>query len=150
MKNQLLTLLGSLALTAGALAHGEVELGPNGGRILEFSKNETMHGEVTVKDGKFHIALLDKEMKPLALGAQELTATSGDKAKPQKLTVEKQDAKFVVPTVKEGEWIIFQYKETAKAKPITARLLYDTKTCEKCDAPEWICKCAQNAQKKKK
>jgi len=29
-------------------AHEGVERGPNGGRILEFSKNETMHGEVLV------------------------------------------------------------------------------------------------------
>jgi hypothetical protein len=150
MKIQLLTLLSSLALTAAALAHGEVELGPNGGRILEFSKNETMHGEVIVKDGKFIVALLDKDMKPVVLEAQELTATSGDKAKPEKLTVEKKDGKFVVPTVKEGEWIIFQYREAAKAKPITARLQYDTKTCEKCNAPEWICECAKNEAKKKK
>ncbi len=149
MKKQLLTLLSSLALTAAALAHGEVEIGPNGGRILEFSKNETMHGEVTVKDGKFTIALLDKDRKPVALEAQELTATSGDKAKPEKLTVEKKDGKFVVPAVKEGEWIIFQFRDTAKAKPITARLQYDTKICSACKAPEWICECSKNAGKKK-
>jgi hypothetical protein len=149
MKKYILTLLSSLALTTPAFSHGGVEIGPNGGRILEFSKNETMHGEVTVKDGKFQIALLDKDMKAVALEAQELTATSGDKAKPEKLAVEKKDGKFVVPTVKEGEWIVFQFRETAKAKPITARLQYDTSKCEKCDAPEWICKCAQNAEKKK-
>jgi hypothetical protein len=149
MKKQLLTLLSSLALTAAAFAHGEVELGPNGGRILEFSKNETMHGEVTARDGKFTIALLDKDMKPVALAEQELTATTGDKAKPEKLTVEKKDGKFVVPMVKEGEWIIFQFREVAKAKPVTARLHYDTTICSACKAPEWICECNKNADKKK-
>ena len=149
MKKQLLTLLSSLALTAAALAHGEVEVGPNGGRILEFSKNETMHGEVTLKDGKFHVALLDKDMKPVALEAQELTATSGDKAKPEKLTVEKKDGKFVVPTVKEGEWIIFQFRAAAKAKPVTARLQYDTHACGECKKPEWLCVCGTTEKKKK-
>ncbi len=144
MKKQLLTLLSSLALTAAALAHGEIELGPNGGRILEFSKNETMHGEVTLQGGKFHIALLDKDMKPVALGEQTLTATGGASGKPEKLAVEKADGKFVVPVVKKGEWLILQYKDGAKAKAITARLQYDTTICEKCDAQEWICKCAAN------
>lgn len=148
MKKQILTLLGSLALTAAAIAHGEVEVGPNGGRILEFSKNDSVHGEVTVKGDAFHIAVLDKAMKPVALEAQELTATSGDRAKPEKLTVEKKDGKFVVSTVKEGEWIIFQYRETAKAKPVTARLQYDTKACGTCKKPEWLCVCASEKKKK--
>ena len=150
MKKSILTLLSSLALTAAALAHGEVEIGPNGGRILEFSKNETMHGEVTLKGDKFHIAVLDKDMKPVALGDQTLTATGGASGKPEKLAVEKADGKFVVPVVKNGEWLILQYKDTAKAKAITARMQYDTAICEKCDAQEWICKCAANEAKKKK
>jgi hypothetical protein len=149
MKKQLLTLLSSLTLTSAAFAHGEVELGPNGGRILEFSKDESMHGEVVLKDGKFQIALLDKDMKPVAVEAQELTATTADKAKPEKLTVEKKDGKFVVPTVKEGEWIVFQFRDTAKARPVTARLQYDTNPCGTCKAPEWLCTCSKNGEKKK-
>ncbi len=149
MKKQLLTLLSSLALTAAALAHGEVEVGPNGGRILEFSKNETMHGEVTVKDGKFHVALLDKDKKPVALTEQTLTASGGPTNKAEKLTVEKVDGAFVVPAVKPGEWLILQYKDTAKAKAVTARMQYDTAICSACKEPEWICKCDANAGKKK-
>jgi hypothetical protein len=149
MKKHILTLLSSLALNAAASAHSDVELGPNGGRILEFSKDQSVHGEVTVKDGKFHIAVLDKDMKPVALQTQELTATSGDRKKPEKLNVEKKDGKFVVATVKEGEWIIFQFRETAKAKPITARLQYETKPCPECKKPEWLCVCAAEKGKKK-
>jgi hypothetical protein len=148
MKKTILNLIALLVLaSASAFGHGGIELGPNGGRILEFSKNETMHGEVTVKDGKFHVALLDKNMKPVALEAQELTATSGNREKPEKLSVEKKDGKFVVPTVKEGEWIIFQFKENAKAKAVTARLEYDTAVCSKCKAPEWVCECEKNKKK---
>jgi hypothetical protein len=142
MKKNILTLLGILALGASALAHGDVELGPHGGRILEFSKNESLHGEVIQKANEFHIALLDKDMKAIALAAQELTATSGDRAKPEKLAVEKKDGVFVVPVVKAGEWVIFQFRENAKAKPITARLQYDLTVCGGCKAPEWLCKCA--------
>jgi hypothetical protein len=149
MKKQLLTLLSSLVLTAAALAHGEVEVGPNGGRILEFSKDETMHGEVTVKDGKFHIALLDKNKKPVALAEQTITASGGPTAKPEKLVVEKSGDHFVVTAVKPGEWLILQYKDTAKAKAVTARMQYDTAICSACKEPEWICKCDANADKKK-
>ncbi len=147
MKNQILTLLGSLAITASALAHGGVEIGPNGGRILEFSKNETMHGEVTVKDGKFRVAVLDKDMKPVKLADQTLTASGGPSGKAAKLEVTKDGEQFVIPTVKSGEWLVLQFKTDAKAKAVTARLEYDTKNCDKCNAQEWICKCP--AEKKK-
>ena len=149
MKTQILALLSSLAITASALAHGEVELGPNGGRLLEFSKNETMHGEVTVKDGKFVIALLDKEMKPVALADQTLTANGGPTGKATKLEVTKADGKFTIPAVKAGEWLIVQYKDNAKAKAITARLQYDLSNCSACSTVEWLCKCSAEKEKKK-
>ena len=149
MKKHIITLLSSLVLTAAALAHGDIEIGPNGGRILEFSKDETLHGEVTVKDGKVVIALLDKAMKPVALGEQTLTANGGPTGKAEKLAVEKAGGKFVIPAVKPGEWLIVQYKDNAKAKAITARLQYDTAPCPKCKAQEWLCQCAGEEQKKK-
>ena len=140
MKTKLTTLL--LTLTAAlAFGHSGVELGPNGGRILEFSKNETMHGEVTVKDGQFHIALLDKDMKPVALAEQTLAATTGDRESPTKLEVTKTDKGFTLPVVKAGAWLIVQFKADAKAKAITARLEYNTENCGGCNAAEWLCKC---------
>lgn len=147
MKLKLTTLI--LALTSTfAFGHADIELGPNGGRILEFSKDETMHGEVTVKDGKFHVALLDKEMKPVALTDQKLTVTSGDRNNPEKLTVEKQGDQFVAPTVKDGQWVIFQFRPTPNAKPVTARFQYDTSTCGECKKAEWLCACSADEEKK--
>ncbi len=139
----LLSLIASITF-----AHEGVELGPNKGRILEFSKNETMHGEVTVKGDKFHIALLDKDMKPVAMAEQTLTATTGERDKPTKLTVEKDAKGFVVPVVKAGEWLILQYKDSAKAKAITARLEYNTAICEECKKAEWVCECKKADEKK--
>ena len=93
MKTKLTTII--LALTAGfAFGHGDIELGPNKGRILEFSTNETMHGEVTEKDGKLNIAVLDKDMKPVAIAAQELTATAGTRDKPVKMEITNTEAAF--------------------------------------------------------
>lgn len=142
-----IVLLASL-LTSLAFAHEGVELGPNGGRILEFSKDETMHGEVTVKGGKFHIALLDKDMKPAAMAGQTLTAITGDRNAPQKLTVEKDAKGFLLPLVKPGEWLILRYTDNADAKTITARFEYNTATCKDCKAQEWLCTCKPEADKK--
>jgi hypothetical protein len=140
MKKTLTTLF--LVLSASfAFGHGDIELGPNKGRILEFSTNESMHGEVTLKDGKLHIAVLDKDMKPVKVEAQSLTATAGTREKPAKLEVAKDEKGFTLPAPKDGEWLIVQYKENPAAKPITARLHYDTKVCGECKSPEWLCSC---------
>lgn len=142
MKTKILTLAALFIVAATSLlpAHTGVEIGPNKGRILEFSKNETMHGEVTVQDGKFHIAVLDKDMKPVVVNKQSVVALTGDRDKPTKLEVTKDAKGFTVPLVKEGQWLIVQYKETADSKAITARMHYQTSLCE-CDKPEWLCEC---------
>ncbi len=145
MKTKLLLLSLIASIT---FAHEGVELGPNGGRILEFSKNETMHGEVTVKGDKFHIAVLDKDMKPVAMADQTLTAMTGDRSAPQKLNVDKDAKGFLIPVVKAGEWLILQYKNGADAKAITARFEYNTSTCGECKNPEWLCKCKPEGEKK--
>jgi hypothetical protein len=149
MKSKLLALASALVLSATmAFGHGGVEIGPNGGRILELSKNASVHAEVTLKDGKFHVALLDKDMKPVAVKDQSLTATGGTRQNPEKLTVEKTDAGFVVPAVQPGQWLILQFKENDKAKAVTARMEYNTDDCDACDSPEWLCKCEMNKKKK--
>jgi hypothetical protein len=140
MKMKLAALLLAIS-TALAFGHGGVELGPNGGRILELSKNETMHGEVTVKDGKFHVSILDKDLKPVKVEAQTLTASGGTREKPEKLAVTKDETGFTFPVIKDGQWLIVQFKESAKAKAITARMEYNTTICEACKKAEWLCEC---------
>lgn len=148
MKSKLITTLVTF-LTAAAFAHTGVERGPNGGRILEFSKDETMHGEVVAKDGKFRIALLDKDMKPVAIKEQSLTAVRGERDNPEKLNVEVKDNHFVLPMLKGDDYtIIFQYKNSEPAKKITARLHYDAAICDGCNEQEWLCKCKPAEEKK--
>ena len=140
MKTKLTALI--LALSAGfAFGHGDIELGPNKGRILEFSTDESMHGEVTEKDGKLHIILLDKDMKPVKAEAQSLSATAGTREKPVKLEVTKSESGFTLTAPKSGEWLILQYKESDSTKSITARLHYDVKKCGTCEHVEWLCLC---------
>ena len=131
-----------LALSAGfAFGHAGIELGPNKGRIVEFSTNETLHGEILEKEGKLHITLLDKDMKPVKIESQALTATAGQRNNPTKLEVTVQNDAFTLAAPAEGDWLILQLKASADAKAITARLHYDTKKCEPCSNPEWRCGC---------
>ncbi|MEX1114608.1 MAG: hypothetical protein WEB53_05130 [Akkermansiaceae bacterium] len=142
MKTKLTTII--LALTASiAIAHEGIELGPNKGRILEFSTDETMHGEVIAMDDKLQIAVLDKDMKPVKVDAQSLAITGGTREKPVKLEVTKSDTGFTIATPKDGEWLIMQYKESGSAKSITARLHFDEKKCAPCGNPEWRCACSE-------
>ena len=148
MKTILLSLLGTLALGLSALAHGDVELGPHGGRIVEFSKNETMHGEVTLVNGVFHVALLDKDMKPVELKDQSLVVTGGDRSRPEKPKVGKEGNHFVFPALKGDEYpLAFQFKESPNAPTITARLTYDAAVCKVCKKAEWICSCGAEETK---
>jgi hypothetical protein len=151
--NTLLKITAAIALAFAsqptARAHSDVQIGPNGGRVLEFSTNQTVHGEVIEKDGMFQIGLLDKDMKPMPIGQQTLTATTGDRSKPEKLTVESKDGKFVVPIQKGGDhWTIFQFRETPDAKPVTSRLRYIAEACPECDKPEWLCECGMKDKAK--
>jgi hypothetical protein len=146
MKTKLTTII--LALTASfAFGHEGIELGPNKGRILEFSTNETMHGEVTEKEGELLIALLDKDMNPVTVEAQSLSAIAGTRQAPIKLEVTKTETGFSIPAPKDGEWIIMQYKDTADSKAITARLQHDNKVCPPCGNPEWRCACGDKKEK---
>lgn len=82
-------------------------------------------------------------MKPVAIAAQEISVTAGTREAPEKLTVEKSDKGFSFTSPPAGQWIIVQYKETAEAKAITARLHYNTKNCDPCKQLEWRCACAK-------
>ena len=153
--NTLLKIAAVIALAVASQpnlsAHSDVEIGPNGGRVLEFSTNQTVHGEVVEKEGMFYVGLLDKDMKPMPIEKQTLTATTGDRSKPEKLNVETKDGKFVVPIQKGGDhWTIFQFRETPDAKPVTARLRYIAKACAECGKPDWLCECAMKNKPQKK
>lgn len=125
-----------------SFGHAEKQLGPNGGRVVDFSKDGSVHGEVVEKDGQFQVQLLDRDMKPLTADQQKLTALVGDRTKPEKITVEKRDGMFVFPAQKRDDyWMILQYQTSAEAKPVTARFHYQSKPCPECKKPEWLCDC---------
>lgn len=125
-----------------ALGHGGVELGPNGGRIVEFSRNESLHGEVLLKDGKFSVGLLDKDMKPIEVKDQSLTVYGGDRNKPEKPTVTRENGRFVFPALKGDTYeLVLRFKPGPGAAVVTARFTFDATPCGSCKQPEWLCKC---------
>jgi hypothetical protein len=144
MTQMVMAAVAAMLITMPAFAHSENEIGPNGGKILEFSKNQSLHGEVTLTNGTFYVAVLDKDMKPVALSDQSLTVTGGDRKNPEKPKVEKQGNHFVFPALKGDSYLlVLQFKESAKAKPITARFEFDDAKCGSCKKQEWLCDCGR-------
>ena len=143
MKTRILTLAALLFLgLTRALGHGGVELVPNGGRILEFSPNETLHGEVLYRDGKFTVAVLDKDMKPVELTHQTLSVAGGSRLQPERPPVTREDGRFVLPALKGDRYdLVLRFRNGPDAKTITARFTYDAEVCSGCNNPEWLCKC---------
>ncbi|HEX7859352.1 MAG TPA: hypothetical protein VF773_03435 [Verrucomicrobiae bacterium] len=138
--------LAMLSLTT--FAHSDKELGPNGGRILEFSTDQSMHGEVTLTNGTFFVALLDKDMKSVPITDQSLTVTGGSRTSPEKPAVEKRGNLFAFPALKGDSYLlVFQFKPNQTAKPITARFEYDSAICGTCKKGEWLCDCHLKSKK---
>jgi hypothetical protein len=142
MKTRLIAIVITVAANL-AFGHEGIELGPNKGRILELSADESIQGEVTTRDGKLHITLLNKEMKPIKIADQTIAATAGTRQSPTKLKVEKTADGFSLPIPGEDEWLIVQFKVTPNSKPVTARLHYNTDICAPCGKPEWRCACGE-------
>lgn len=139
MKTIFITLLSALVLAPAVFGHGEVTLGPNKGLLLAFGSEPKLSGEVREIDGNFQVELFDAKLQPVALSGQELTATSGERNKAKKLAVTSKDGRFfVLPTVKSGQFVIFQFRSAPGAKPVTARFKYDTTPSGDGKTPAWL------------
>ncbi|HYE31923.1 MAG TPA: hypothetical protein VEH27_10870 [Methylomirabilota bacterium] len=131
-----------LVTVATLMAHSENEIGPHGGKILEFSTDQSVHGEVTMTNGMFHVLLLDKEMKPMALTDESIVVTGGSRSNPEKPKVEKQGNQFMFPALKGDNYLlVFQFRSKPASKPVTARFEYNAAKCGACKKPEWLCVC---------
>lgn len=142
MKLILLTFVLSLGLGLRAWGHGGAPLGPNGGRLLEFSKDHSVQGELTLTNGTFRLTLLDAQKKPIALNDQVLAVAGGDRNQPTKPVVTRDGNQFVFPALAGKKYpLVFQFRATADARPVTARMTFDSSTCSGCNHPEWLCRC---------
>lgn len=106
--------------------HDEGEKGPNGGRLI---KSVTPAVEVTVgKDRKLRISFLDENKKPLPPAEQVITAATGERSNPVRLTFAKgegDDANVLVADkpLPDGAHVpvVLQIKVTPDAKTVTER-----------------------------
>jgi hypothetical protein len=104
----------------------EAKKGPNGGHLV-VSKDFTL--EVSVdKERKARIVFVDKDNKAMPLANQSITGTSGERAKPVKLTFGKgkdADANVLIsdkPLPQDGHVpMILVVKTTPDAKAVTER-----------------------------
>jgi hypothetical protein len=136
------TLTAVLLLMGQSFAHSEKEFGPNGGRVLDFSTNQMLHGEVTLTNGTFYVALLDSELKPRPIKDESLVITGGSRSNPEKPKVERRGNLFAFPALKGDSYLlVFQVKENPSAKPFIARMEYDSAICPGCKKGEWLCDC---------
>jgi hypothetical protein len=116
----------AFALTSTlAIAGPDIEFGPNKGRIVELSADKSVRGEVTLKEGKLHVALLDKASKPVEIADRVMEVSAGTRQKIEKVKVTKTGKGFSFPEVTKGQTLVIQLKDNAEAKPFTARVVYD-------------------------
>jgi hypothetical protein len=107
--------------------HEHAKKGPNGGLLVESKAGFTL--EVAVdKERKARIVFLDKDKKPVALEAQTITGSAGERSAPVKLTFAKgkdADANVLISdkSLPEGAHVpvILVIKTTADAKAVTER-----------------------------
>ena len=132
-------------LSLAAWGHAGAPLGPNGGRMLEFSKDGSLHGELTLTNGTFRVALLDKNRKPVALDQQSLTVQGGDRNRPEKPAVTRDGNSFTFPALAGEKYpLVFQFRATPNGRAVTARMTFDASICSACKQPEWRCQCGED------
>lgn len=106
--------------------HDDEAKGPNGGRLIKSVKPAI---EVVVgKDRKLRIGFLDENLKPVPPAGQIITASTGERANPVRLTFAKgegADANVLVAdkVLPDGAHVavVLQIKVTADAKTVTER-----------------------------
>lgn len=114
---------------------------PNGGRIIDTVKPNAEF--VINKDKKIEIRFLE-DGKVIAPAAQVVTVTMGDRAKPTKLTFEKDGDKLIsdkeIPEGKDHP-VVLQIKSTPDEKAVTTKFTLNFAKCPTCDHPEYACSC---------
>ncbi|MEO0017455.1 MAG: hypothetical protein RLZZ522_738, partial [Verrucomicrobiota bacterium] len=149
MKQLLHSLLAgaALALIPTAFAadghdHAKKVAGPNGGLIITAVEP---HCELLVTpERKLKITFLGADGKAVALKAESLTGTGGDRTKPTKFTFVKVGESLVSEQpLPAGESIplILQIKTAADAKPVTKRVALNLAHCPGCNLAEYACTC---------
>lgn len=131
----------ALAVSTGALVAKPIP-GPKGGRILT---TDAPHAEFFVeKDRSVVVSLYDKDMKPLPVSGQAVSATAEAKTGKVKLDfIEKNGALVSTAPLPEGDDynVVVQIRDNATARPKNYRVLFHDEVCDECKRAEYACIC---------
>ncbi len=147
----------ALAASAAALVAKPIP-GPKGGRILT---TDAPHAEFFVeKDRSVVVSFYDKDLKPVPLTGQVVSATAEAKTGKVKLDFgEKNGALVSTAKLPEGDDynVVVQIRDNATARPKNYRVLFHDEVCGECKRAEYACVCddagkehAHDHDKKKK
>jgi len=131
----------ALAVSTVALVAKPIP-GPKGGRILT---TEAPHTEFLVeKDRSVVVSLYDKDMKPLPVSGQVVSATAEAKTGKVKLDfIEKNGALVSTAPLPEGDDynVVVQIRDNATTRPKNYRVLFHDEVCDECKRAEYACIC---------
>lgn len=131
----------ALAVSTGALVAKPIP-GPKGGRILT---TDAPHAEFFVeRDRSVVVSLYDKDMKPLPVSGQAVSATAEAKTGKVKLDfIEKNGALVSTAPLPEGDDynVVVQIRDNATARPKNYRVLFHDEVCDECKRAEYACIC---------
>lgn len=131
----------ALAVSAAALVAKPIP-GPKGGRILT---TDAPHAEFFVeKDRSVVVTFYDRDMKPLSVSGQAVSATAEAKTGKVALNfVEKNGAFASTAPLPEGDDynVVVQIRENATARPRNYRVLFHDEVCDECKRAEYACVC---------
>lgn len=122
--------------------HAEKTPGPNGGRLIQIVEP---HFEFLIREDRHaQINFLDDEMKPVAVGDQELKLTGGNRANPFHLSFVKEGSSLVsekpIPAGDDHPGVL-QIKNNADAMTIIEQFQMDLSDCPTCNYKEYSCIC---------
>ncbi len=116
--------------------------GPKGGRLLE---NTEPRAEFYIeKDRMVIITFYDDALKPVAAAEQTVTVIAETEGNKTTLEFEKKgDVLVSKNALPEGHALnlVVQFKQTADAKPLNLRFVYEDHICGVCKRAEYACIC---------
>lgn len=151
LKNLVLPVLASIALSVAAFAHGDGHMhdkespkikAPNGGRVIT---SVEPHAEfLLTAERKVQITFIDDDGKTVAPAEQVVTVITGERSSPTKLAFKKSgDALISEGAVPDGDGFatVVQIKPTPDAKAVVEKFNLDLSTCSGCSLKEYACTC---------
>jgi len=142
MKTPILILITTLAFATALPAGEKHAAGPNGGKILTAVEP---HAEFFVTaDRKVQITFLGEDDKAIALAAQTVTVTAGERSAPTKLTFTKSgDTLLSDQALPAGNVFpaVVQIKLTPEAKTVVEKFNLNLSECPGCKLKEYACTC---------